>query len=160
MSILDITCGDCNRRILKKKAKKLKCCICSLFFHKKCTSISNSSYWKFDSEKNYICNKCIADNIPFSKVSNENLSLINTNCKSTFSYSENVASPTVKSHAFFEKCNNMSFLLNNQDQSLNIRSEYLSIDKLNKLDLNTKSCFNVAHLNIASLNKHVDDLQI
>ena len=143
---------------MKKRAKKIKCSICKKFYHKKCSSVSNKTYNDFiKNDFDYYCNKCITENIPFSSLSDVNFNRLNTDSLGNTLFSENVTVP--KTQKFLDDCNQLKFPLDSDERNFNIQSQYLTIDEFSTLDTIKGSSFALGHLNIASLFKHIEDLQ-
>ena len=63
----EIICQKCNRRMMKKKVKKIKCNICCLWYHKKCISLTNKEFNDLlNNQKKYGCMNCINECLPFN----------------------------------------------------------------------------------------------
>ena len=58
---------------------------------------------------------------------------------------------------FFNSCNCLETIINNEEDIFKINSKYFTIKEFLNLDLNDNS-LSLFHVNIASLNKYLDDL--
>ena len=66
---------------------------------------------------------------------------------------------------FLDKCSNIDIFLNItdhvDDELLSaVNSKYHDVDKFNSLEIDVPSSFNLCHVNIASLDNHIDDLRL
>ena len=70
---------------------------------------------------------------------------------------------SIKVKDFISQCESIkeSIYSDNEDEfhSTQVNSKYYDIDQLNLLKPDLPSCFGLFHVNIASLNKHIDDLK-
>ena len=66
-------CGVCNRAVAKNHMA-IECDICKKWIHIKCNLLNKSDYTTFQSAEKeaeiFICINCISENIPFSKLNN------------------------------------------------------------------------------------------
>ena len=58
---------------------------------------------------------------------------------------------------FFNNCNSLEIISNNEEDIFKINSKYFTIKEFLNLDLND-SCLSLFHVNITCLNKYLDDL--
>lgn len=115
----------------------------------------------------FICDKCAKASLctlPFVSLNDSNLSvLLNKNTDTIFSDNVRLTPPESKK-IFYETCNSVSSPISNDNDDdpnehfLTIDSKYYDIDDFNDKSTDKTSTFSLAHLNIASLNKHIDDL--
>ena len=63
-----------------------------------------------------------------------------------------------KIHNYFKECNSLENPFEFDEHSSPINSQYISVDEFNEISNQLGSNFGVLHLNIASLNKYIEDL--
>ena len=152
-------CGICNKNV-KKNA--IECAVCKQQIHNKCNKLSKMEHEFYkDNPKNFYCIKCVAKNIPFSDLTDNELfaSLkgINTSLNSPFSPSQ---------QKLFDKLNNfinqnsINSASNNNDEEASIDCKYYSIDEFSRSRFNAPKSFSILHLNIHSIQLHIEDLRI
>ena len=97
---------------------------------------------------NFLCVDCAFKNLPFYQ-SSDSSDYYSTGPKSNF--------PSNDQLTFFKNCNSLKIINNNEEDIFKINSKYFTIKEFVNLDLNDNflSLFDV---NIASLNKYLDDL--
>ena len=92
-------------------------------------------------------------------ISDANLKLIIEGIDNV-SFSEDIVlSPKKSKQSFYINCNSIKSPFEDENLPTFTNSEYVDVDQYNNLKLNENCSFSVAHLNIASLSKHIDDLQ-
>ena len=94
--------------------------------------------------------------MPFISLSSAEFEVLNSENK--FSSIELLLAPKEKDSRFFDNANKIYFNLDNDENHIAINSQYYDINEFNKLDFKPDCSFSIGHVNIASLNKHVDDL--
>ena len=130
-------CPHCSRKLL---ATKLQCFQCKSFFHKKCEPNLELPF--------SLCSKCLISHLPFNKL--ENLEFIDhihpekpKNCPS-FNIQSLIDS--------MKNCNDDNGFLSDT-----INSMYYNTDEFTKKAFPGTS-FSLLHLNISSLQLHIDEL--
>ena len=122
-----------------------------------------------DDNKPWECDKCIANsffNLPFSDLDDNNwLNLNEIIPGNNLSEDINIIKYVNLKQIFLSQCEdiqNLNNLENDDDDdnfSTHVNSKYYDINQLNSLKLDLPSSFDLFHVNIASLNKHIDDLK-
>ena len=141
----------CERKMFRKKQKKVSCQICNTWFHKKCTELSGK-YFKLISFKkfNSLCQSCFRKHVPFGSPKNNN------NLK-TYSHMNIIITPRSTKTNFYNNCNSIEMPFDDNDHHTFINSKYYDINELNTLN-NKSNYFGILHLNMTSLSKHIDSL--
>ena len=114
-------------------------------FHKKYLKLTPETFNKFRVTKNFLCVDCSFKNLPFY----QNSDSYSTDLKSNF--------PSNDQLKFLNNCNSLDMTRNNEEGIFKVNSEYFTIKEFLNLDLNDMS-LNIFDINIASLNKYIDDL--
>ena len=139
--------GLCEKRICNKN-NSLLCIGCSESFHKKCLKLTPKTFNKIFVSKNFLCVDCAFKNLLFYQSSDAN-DYYSTGPKSDF--------PSNDQLKFFNNCNSLEIISNNEEDIFKNISKYFTIKEFLDLDLNDNS-LSLFHVNIASLNKYLDDL--
>ena len=140
-------CALCEKRICNKN-NSLLCISGSESFHKKCLKLTTKTFNKFHISKNFLCVDCAFKNLLFYE-SSDSSDYYSTDPKSDF--------PSNALLKFFNNFNSLEIINNNEEDILKINSKYFTIKEFLNLDLNDNS-LSLCHVNIASLNKYLDDL--
>ena len=151
-------CGYCSRKI-GLNHKFVNCALCKSKIHIKCNNIEAIVFSKMDKDKEVsMCNKCNKENFPFfpDEKPRESESY---NFNKEFLASENLK-------MFFKGLNDF----NNQEINNAVNSDedfdlipiidckYVDLNAFNTFKEDNKN-FSIIHLNIASLEKHKDELE-
>ena len=124
------------------------CIGCSESFHKKCLKLTPKTFNKFFVSKNFLSADCAFKNPPFYQ-SSDSSDYYSTGPKSDF--------PSNDQLKFFNNCNSLEIISDNEEDIFKINSKYFTIKEFLNLDPNDNS-LRLFHDNIASLNKYLDDL--
>ena len=139
--------GKCSR----KSKKKVSCQICNTWFHKKCTQLSGKDFKLISFKKiSSLCQSCFHKRVPIGSPKN------NKNLK-TYSHLNIIITPRSTKTNFYNNCNSIEMLFDDNDHHTFINSKYYDVNELNALN-NKANYFGILHLNIASLSKHTDSL--
>ena len=141
-----IFCALFEKRICNKN-NSLLCIGCSESFHKKCLKLTPKNFNNF-FVKSFLCVDCAFKNLPFYQ-SPDSSDYYSTGPKSDF--------PSNDQLKFFNNCNSLEIISNNEEDIFKNISKYFTIKEFLDLDLNDNS-LSLFHVNIASLNKYLDDL--
>lgn len=159
----------CNRPWRTGQAS-LQCTTCMSWIHhgnkKNCSGITDTEFALHENDHTlkWECDHCIA------KVSSTNFINLpfNENCEVFYFENEttNIFNSALRNHSeFINQCANLD------DPNFNVRehvdenvlttinSRYYKVEEIKKIKP-TNSSFSVAHLNISSLDKHIDDLRL
>ena len=135
---------------------------------KTCSLLTNEEFDYLSLPENvsleWLCSMCINENLPFSSINDNNLFI--SNIDNPIAASDDlIVIPDEHFKNFSNGCNSVSIDLNDSDPSNeddlsnNINSMYYSIHQLNQVKFD-QSSLGIMHTNLASLNKHIDDLSI
>ena len=148
-------CGICNKTI-GHNHRAIRCCICNYKIHIKCNKTDIKSYENLEKSKDpCICISCKADNLPFFNLNDEQFKLIlnaiNIEDDNDLAHS---LFPSESLMCFFKGINDLNNPFNGKIDNIPINCQYNSFNyKQNKED------FLLFHLNIASLDKHILELE-
>ena len=139
--------------------------------HIKCNLLNNNDFLRFKKEGEnvpFYCISCISANIPFSNITNPELFYIN---KAVIN-SQNVANEVFseKSPDMVNHINKINAFLNNSfhppdddnydgDNISPINCNYFEPEEFCKAKFDSSNCFSILHLNIHSIQKHIETLQ-
>ena len=153
-------CGICNKSVASNH-RAIQCETCKFWIHIKCNNISPPQYTKYMSDDDpWICAKCIKTNLPFSEIDNK-LFYLNQQGISTQSNIEKIKlsiKPADKN--LINQITNLIIENTNPENENRKFCNYYDVDKFTKTKFKPESNFSLLHLNIASLQFHVDDLKI
>ena len=154
-------CGICNKNT---RANCITCSICKQNIHFNCSKLSKMEYEFYkNNPKLFYCLKCVSKNIPFSDLTDIELcaSLKGIN---TFLSSKHDFSPSQQK--LFDKLNDLinQNSLNNSVSEENVEvssnCKYYSIDDFSRSKFNAQKSFSILHLNIHSIQLHIEDFRI
>ena len=145
-------CNHCTKKV-KLNVSFVYCKYCIGFYHMKCCSIKKKD---LPLPKDWLCNKCSINSLPFSSVTNDGLLL---NLQGITSESAEFVSnlPSFSIQSLLDQLPGQNF---NSDDFLSdtIESKYYTPAQFLAQKIPKKS-FTIAHLNIASLQRHIDELR-
>ena len=145
-------CGECNHKI-KNNFPYICCSICSCYFHISCSGNSGKNFLNVES---WSCSKCLLGLLPFSTIDQNALLLTLDGCNQHEIEQLN-KDPSFSIKSLLDKMPGQKF---NTDEFLsdNTKSAYYSSGEFLKGKFSNK-IFSIMHLNIASLQRHIDDLR-
>ena len=139
--------------------------------HIKCNLLNNNDFLRFKKEGEnvpFYCISCISANIPFSNITNPELFYIN---KAVINF-QNVDNEVFaeKSPDMVNHINKINAFLNNSfhppdddnydgDNISPINCNYFEPEEFCKAKFDSSNCFSILHLNIHSIQKHIETLQ-
>ena len=160
-------CGVCRRKI-KLNSNPEMCMNCNLPLHIKCCRMTKNEYSKLKGA--HICINCITLNLPFSNLTDDNFYLSVIKCaKTPLSYvSDFNVLPSPSQQKLFNKLNQIinKSTFNQDDNNtededqLQIDCNYYNIDEFSDAKFNASKSFSLLHLNIHSIQFHIEDLRI
>ena len=153
-------CGLCYKAV-GDNHRSIQCDVCDLWIHIKCNNISPSKYEELIGDKEpWICIKCINSYLPFGQC-NDKIFYINQEGVSTESNLENLKFSTNQNDKQLKK-NICDLIIENTDPQNENKNfcKYYDLDKFIKSKFKSYGNFSVLHLNIASLQFHLEDLKI
>ena len=158
--VIENPCGLCYKAVANNH-RSIQCDICDLWIHIKCNNISPSKYEELMSDSEpWICIKCINSHLPFGQC-NDKIFYINQDGVSTESNLENLKFSTNKNDKQLKKqiCDLIIENTDPQNENKNF-CKFYDLDKFAKSKFKSENNFSLLHLNIASLQFHIEDLKI
>ena len=171
------TCPVCTKCIYNSYQNSVQCTSCNGWVHHnnrlKCSGLTETEFENHqkDPDKPFECDHCIS-----VKISKENNSYFTrlpfpVECEDNiFGKPEAKCTPDISSMSssqlkkFIQECESIEKQFSsddfNNDELLTstVNSKYYNVSNFNKIKIDKKSSFGLFHVNIASLNKHFDDL--
>ena len=171
-------CPVCSKFFYSQSQNCIQCDTCRGWVHHdnrlKCSGLTDAEYEEHmkDEFKPYECDHCVA-----VKIAEENKSIFvqlpfpvecegNIFGKPTEKIKPDVSSLTPDQlKKFIKNCDAIQDQLDTEKDddeklvSTSVNSKYYNINKFNKIRFDEKSKFGLMHVNIASLNLHIDDLR-
>ena len=171
---MSYACPICYQR-WKLGQKSIQCVSCLNWIHhdnkNNCSGLTDSEFLSHcnDINKQWECDKCVSNSFMFLPFTHGDDSIsfeVNSNL--------NHLSNDVNFHIsnddkiFRASCDSMINLFDNDDEKVDdeinlpttVNSKYYDIKQLNALKNDPISSFGLFHVNIASLDKHIDDLKL
>ena len=147
--------GFCERRMCRKKQKTVSCQVCDTSFCKRRTQILGRNFNLVShNSANCYCQSCFVKNVSSSEV---NESPTNDQNQSRNSLANIIIIPNSNKSDFYNSCNSIEVPFADDNRNILINSKYFNINEINALKTK-ENHFGILHLNIASLNKHIDGL--
>ena len=173
-------CPVCNKGCYSTQ-NFIQCSLCFGWVHHdnrlKCSSLTDTEYQEHidDISKPFHCDHCVSE-----QISKDNNSIFQTlpfpvECEDNIfgKPTEKIRKPDISSmstselNKFVKQCksikNQLKSVSDNEDEedffNSMVNSEYYSINDFNKIKPDNSSSFGLAHINIASLDAHIDDLR-
>ena len=159
-------CRVCARRS-SYLSSAIKCEQCQHFIHKKCSKMSNN----LNKITNYVCAECIAENIPFSHLENDEISELSYNSNFLCNCLDETIPEKGKNDLKFLNLkelnfkNDLSYIKVDPDENITdvTNFNYFTTHEFHKLSkkANEKNnSFSILHSNICSLQGNFDKLQL
>ena len=167
--MIDYPCRVCYKAV-KDRDRAIECDLCKTWLHLKCNNYDKNDY-KFHQENPYepfFCIKCCAENIPFSTLNDIQFELCVKKGIHILPDDDFRFKPSVSEQRLFNKLNNAinnnAFDLNEEDNEDNndftTDCKYYSSDEFISAKFNSSKTFSILHLNIHSIEKHIDEFRI
>ena len=168
-------CTLCNKIVkLEGRRKAIFCDSCSKWIHSSCNKLDNKGYEYHTKNPDapFTCLKCLEDNVPFSKLDNNQFNL---GVKLGVNYITNELninySPRVKDQKFFIEVNkaiynsihNVTADIDGDDEDdieINMNCKYYGTEDFHKAKFKEKKTFSILHLNVHSIEFHIEELRI
>ena len=166
-------CNQCNvcHKVVAKNHKAIECNICLKWVHIGCNKLNQKDYHTYqrDEDRPFYCIKCLSDSLPLQTLNNNQFDLTSKG----IDYPEELNVEDI--HLSFtqldlvRKINNSiskGFINISDDDSDDdddvqpIDCKYYSIEELNGKKHNSIKNFSILHLNIHSLEFHIEELRI
>ena len=157
-------CPICFKNV-HARHKKLCCDLCNNWVHIKCNILGDKEYkyHKKNPGAHFHCLKCMENFIPFSSLSDNQFSIavkqgVNYSLETDLRYN-----PIEMDKKLFDRINH-AIAHNDQEDEDGIDTfvdcKYYGVEEFQKLKLRPDKTFSVFHLNIHSVQAHIDDLRI
>ena len=146
-------CPMCSRRVKNYASiEKNRCNNCKNFFHFKCLGLNEGS-----KSTSWLCQVCLLRNLPFYELDNTNLQLT-LQARSVDDSSGLKILPNFTIQSLLDKIPGSFTIETDEFISDSTVSKYYKLDEFlsNKIP---KITFSIFHLNISSLQGHIDDLK-
>ena len=145
-------CDSCNKKV-KLNVSFVYCKFCASFLHLKCCGLKKRD---FPLPTDWHCDKCSLNCLPFSSITNDRL-LLNLQGITSESSESVLNFPSFSIQSLLDQLPGQNF---STDDFLsdNVESKYYTPAQFLAQKIPKKS-FSMAHLNIASLQRHIDELR-
>ena len=146
-------CSLCNKRIKNHAlVEKNKCNSCQNFFHFKCLGLKDGS-----RSKSWSCQNCLLKNLPFFNLDDSKLKLTIEGRSAEDSVGLKLL-PSFTVQSLLDKIPGSFTIETDEFLSDSTSSKYYKIDEFVTAKI-PKNSFTILHMNIASLQGHIDDLK-
>ena len=171
------TCPVCTKSVYNSYQNSVQCTFCNGWVHHdnrlKCSGLTEIEFENHqnDPDKPFECDHCVS-----VKIASENNSYFirlpfPVECEDNiFGKPEAKRAPDITSLSpsqlkkFIQECESIEKQFSSDEENNNelltstVNSKYYNVSNFNKIKIDKKSSFGLIHVNIASLNKHFDDL--
>ena len=166
-------CGLCHGAVAFNH-KAIVCDICQKWVHIKCNKLDKNDYKFFQDDINqddfFFCINCLADNIPFSKLNNNEFCIsVKKGVISSDDVDTNFVPSDFQQHIFDQlnqEINNNAFDLDTENNNFGdeiipaIDCQYYSIDDFTAAQFDPNKSFSILHLNIHSIQRHIEEFRV
>ena len=165
-------CNTCNKNVYNHH-HGLWCPSCSSWIHRKCNQMSLKlyKYHQAHTDEPFICLKCLEEDIPFQKLSEvEFENFVNYDILEPENNLNIKFKPSPSQQRLIDKLNNLiekgTYNISNFAEPDEIYDEppiscsYFSCKEFVDSKFQADKNFSILHLNIHSINLHIDDLRI
>jgi len=171
--VIQFPCSYCKKSI-HNNHKSIYCDCCNQWIHYKCNLLTLKEYNKLaasDDDEAWYCINCIPEIFPFARLNENEFYFTCVEGKDDYHF-ENIVFATPSQKAQYTKLNNfINTKINSlQDDDGNegntefdvdpsIDCQYYNFDDFLKAKFQPKTTFSILHLNIHSIQKHIDELR-
>ena len=157
-------CKICNKNV-NDNDHAIQCDTCNFWVDIKCNSLNYIDYKYLQSNNDpWYCITCSSSIFPLAKKNGSLLiSQTETNkCRFDSNNSSLLLTPLPKLNNQVNQFNKNTIIDNNQNVDNNfIHSKYFDTDEIQKLKItNKEKCLSLFHMNVCSLSKYFDELQL
>ena len=162
-------CRSCNKNV-NENHKEIQCDICDIWIHIKCNFLNKNDYEYLQNSPNspFYCIKCIEENLPFSKLLNKEFCISIINGVDNYNENMNIDFLLPSQNTTIDKLNTyiqqkfqlMTSETDDDDDTPPINCNYYSVEEFKQAKFNAEKSFSIFHMNISSLNKHFEELQV
>ena len=162
--VIKYPCSVCSKSV-RKNDRAVFCDVCNFWVHIKCNNITPSEYknlkWQ-DNTESFICISSLKENLPFSFISDECLKLTAQNgLNIDDSNLENINFTLNRNEKKTIKQITNLIIENSDPENENSKfCQYYSINEFCDKKFEAKNNFSLFHLNIHSLQFHIEELTI
>ena len=168
-------CKNCKKWGICEKTtasnhRKLNCSICSRYIHLKCNKFDKNDhdYYKKNNKLIFFCINCLGENLPLQNLKDNELMLtlaginfneeINVDALHLQSSQQTIVNKLNK--VVHDYCHDVSTDEDDSEEVSPIQCKYYSIEEFKSEKLNCSKNFSILHLNIHSVEAHIDELRI
>ena len=163
-------CGICDKGIASNH-KKLNCRICMNYVHIKCNKFDKADYEYYQKKDDeFFCINCLTNNLPLLNLKDKEFQLTIDGINFTEEIDTDTLHLRNSQQAIVNKlnkvvndyCNDISVstIEDESDDISFIQCEYYSIEEFKKKKFNCSKEFSILHLNIHSIEAHIEELRI
>ena len=155
-------CAKCEKAVAKNH-RAIQCDICNQWVHIRCNGISEKKYETLkDDPDPFICIVCITSTLPFSQENDESLYLTMVKGLNINANLESININLDKQEKDLIKHISNLILQNSNDPEMENADvcRYYNTEKFCKAKFQKKNNFSILHLNIDSLQFHIEDLKL
>ena len=165
---IEYPCSKCTRNV-QNNHLAIECSSCNLWSHIKCNNISRKQYKFFQENTNetFFCLKCLENEIPFSKLNdNEFESFLKYEVLESENNINIRLNTSPAQQTIINKINNLIELSNcindesDSEYDQQIPCNYYSSVEFIKAGFQSSKNFAILHLNIHSIQLHIEELRI
>ena len=157
-------CAKCNRNVAKRH-KAICCDICDKWIHIKCNLLNFNDYKKLQNDPSpFYCIQCTSTIFPYGKLTNNEFYSIATKGVLSPDKASSITqplTPQIQNHIndLNEYLTKFSSELDDDENLSPINCKYYDPFEFDKAKFNSKKSFSIFHLNIQSIQKHIDTLR-
>ena len=159
-----LTCNICQK-LVAENHRGILCSLCNKWVHAKCNKLDQQDFSKHQSDQNlqFFCSICLRDTLPTLDLSDHEFHLTMKGINYTVEPSEIFL--TDRQLALTRKINEAiskgaELDEDDEDESLDMNDcKYYSTDAFNKQNFNSGNYLSIFHLNIHSVQFHIDELR-
>ena len=172
--VIQFPCSSCKKGI-HNNHKSIFCDCCNQWIHYKCNLLTLKEYNKLvesDDDEAWYCINCIPEIFPFSNLNENEFYLTSVEAQDVYNF-ENFVYATPSQKAQYAKlntyinakidslqCDNEEDIVDDEfDVDPSIDCQYYDYADFLKAKFQPKTNFSILHLNIHSVQKHIDDLR-
>ena len=160
-------CNSCNicDKLVGKKHNAIECDVCNRWIHIKCNKFDKKEYelYKNDSSRSFYCIDCLSDALPLNNTTDNEFKLILQGIKcpdvieidSLFLSSYEIE----KTRQLNEAIENFDNFEDDESGPCSNKCKYFSQDEFRDLKIDENKNFSVLHLNIHSVEAHIDEFR-
>lgn len=156
-------CKICNKTLAKNHLA-LKCNVCKRKVHTSCNKLDKKDYTRInttlENDNLFTCLPCIAEAIPLSNLNNKQLELISQGLDPPEEVDINHMSLDERQQNAIRRINELMDVQDDDDEMSPVNCKYYSIDQFKKKKFDPQKHFSILHLNIHSLERHIDELRL